>query len=269
MDWSLVLASQSIEHVVDEEDGEFVLRVTPEDAARAATAIQTYEAENATVWRREIKWTGLLFDSRSVIWWFAVAAWFFVTDARSLVKQSGVFVASEFRAGEWWRAVTAVTLHADVPHVTLNCGIGFVFLGLAMGFYGAGRAFLAALLAGAAANATEILLRDDSFRSVGASGMVFGALGLLAAQSLFERHTSAREWLGRGVLAGTLLVVLLGFDMRSDIIAHVLGFGYGVVIGLPLCVLVAARKKRDWTDVLSGAFATALVVAAWGFALRR
>ena len=268
VDWSLVLASQAIEHAIEEQSGAFVLMLAAEDEVKAVAAIRAYEKENATVWRREVKWTGLLFDSRSAIWWIAVALWFLVAEERSALKQSGTFVSEQFRAGEWWRAFTAVTLHADLPHVALNCSTGFVLLGLAMGFYGGGRALLAAFVAGAAANATEIFLRTESFRSLGASGMVFGALGLLAAQSLFERHTSTREWIGRGVLAACLLLVLLGFDVRSDMLAHLLGFAYGLTFGLPLCWTSAALRGHKWVDVCCAVVTSALVVVAWMFAVR-
>jgi rhomboid protease GluP len=268
MEWSLVLASQDIEHAIEEGNGTFALVLGTEDEATAAAAIRAYEQENTTVWRREVKWTGLLFDSRSAMWWVAVALWFLVAEERPALKQAGTFASEQFKAGEWWRAFTAVTLHADLPHLALNCVTGFVLLGLAMGFYGAGRALLAAFVAGAAANATELFLRGEAFRSLGASGMVFGALGLLAAQSLVERHTSAREWIGRGVLAASLLLVLLGLDVRSDILAHVLGFGFGLVIGLPLCWTTGALRSRRWIDRCCVLGTVALVVLAWTLALR-
>lgn len=269
LDWSLVLASQAIEHVIEQENGAFALLLAVEDEGRAAAAIRAYEEENATIWRREVKWTGLLFDSRSTLWWVAVALWFLAMEERSAMKQAGTFVSEQFKSGEWWRAFTAVTLHADLPHVALNCATGFVLLGLAMGLYGAGRALLAAFVAGAAANATALLLRDEAFRSLGASGMVFGALGLLAAQSLFERHTSAREWIGRGVLAASLLLVLLGLDERSDIVAHVLGFGWGLIIGLPLCWMTIALPSRRWIDGACAFTAVTLVAVTWALALHR
>ena len=67
MDWSLVLASQGIECTIEAtEDSAWILVVAGPDADRADASINAYEKENATVWRHEIKWTGLLFDWRSL-----------------------------------------------------------------------------------------------------------------------------------------------------------------------------------------------------------
>ena len=82
MDWSLVLISQGIESIVlpRESDGVWVLEVPESDFQRAAESVTAYERENATVWRRELKWTGLLFDARAVLW-FATLILFFAFEA--------------------------------------------------------------------------------------------------------------------------------------------------------------------------------------------
>src|SRR5690606_31506657 len=40
---------------------------------------------------------------------------------------AGAADAARLRAGEWWRAVTALTLHADFPHVFSNAIALLVF----------------------------------------------------------------------------------------------------------------------------------------------
>src|SRR4051794_8385414 len=78
MDWSLVLISQGIESVVlpHASDGVWVLEVADADLRRAAESIAAYERENTTVWRRELKWTGLLFDARAVLWFAAIVVFY-------------------------------------------------------------------------------------------------------------------------------------------------------------------------------------------------
>src|SRR5204863_1178219 len=123
---------------------------------------------------------------------------------------------------------TAVTLHADVAHLAANVSTGIVFLGLAMGCFGSGTALLAAVLAGAGGNVAGVLLHKGEFRSLGASGMVTGALGLLAVHSLsFARQNKPSLWIGRSVMATFLLLVLIGFNPKSDVVAHVGGFVSG------------------------------------------
>src|SRR5204863_7159993 len=68
LDWSLVLISQGIESTVVQrpEDGAWILQLEPGEVDRAQQSITAYERENTTIWRHELKWTGLLFDARSV-----------------------------------------------------------------------------------------------------------------------------------------------------------------------------------------------------------
>lgn len=268
MDWSLVLASQGIDHTIDSIEDAWVLLVSGVDAARAAAAISAYEQENTTVWRHEVKWTGLLFDWRSVFWWLFVGALFLLCEARPAVRDLGAFDSTRFLAGEWWRAITAVCLHANGPHLALNAATGLVLLGMAMGFYGAGRGLLLSLLCGAGANACEALLSSGRYVGLGASGMVMACLGLLAAQSVFESHTSAREWAGRGVIAALLLFALLGLDMNSDVLAHFLGFVNGIVAGVAVCLIDRRFKSRPIVDAVAAMMAAGLLGASWALALR-
>jgi membrane associated rhomboid family serine protease len=269
MDWSLVLASQGIEHAIEAGEDAWWLIVSEMDAAQAAEAIHAYERENVTVWRREVKWTGLLFDWRAAFWWLFVAAMFWLsTAARPELREAGLFQAEEFLHGHWWRAVTAVTLHADATHLAFNASTGLLLLGLAMGCFGYGRGLLASLVCGVGANIFQAFLESHSLPSLGASGMVMGSLGLVAAQSLFERHTAAREWLWRGVLAGALLFVMLGLDVKSNVLAHLLGFVTGIVLGIVLCFIDRQFQRRAVIELCSGILTAGLVVIAWALAIR-
>src|SRR5436309_6098661 len=102
-----------------------------------------------------------------------------------------------------------------------------------MGRFGTGAGLLGTYLAGAMANAAECLLADESRRSLGASGMVMGSLGLLAAQSFYLWRVSsyARKYLLGAVTAGLMLFILLGLAPGTDIIAHLGGFISGLILG--------------------------------------
>jgi rhomboid protease GluP len=269
-DWSLVLISQGIESViVPREDGAWWLEVAEADAARAQNSIAAYERENKTVWRREVKWTGMLFDARAALWCFALVLFHFLADAaQKNFKSAGMVDRSAVLQGEWWRVFTAITLHGDAAHLAANATIGFVFLGLAMGCYGTGMALLLSLLGGAVGNIASLLLHETPFYSLGASGFVMASLGLLAAHSVsFRRNEKRAVWIGRGVIAGALLVALLGFSPKSDVTAHVGGFVAGIVLG------VAVLPWRAWFAqrvVSSGSSAVCvfIVVVTWMQALR-
>jgi membrane associated rhomboid family serine protease len=271
LDWSLVLISQGIESVVLQrlEDGAWVVEVAASEWRRAAESIAAYERENATVWRHELKWTGLLFDARAVIWFVALALFhFFVVDSRIDFKAAGMVDRTAVLHGEWWRLFTAVTLHADVAHLIANVTTGIVFLGLAMGCFGAGAALLLSFVGGVLGNVATLALHDGPFRSLGASGMVMAALGLLTAHSLmFSRHERRALWIGRGVIASCLLVVLLGLSPKSDVVAHLGGFVAGAALGI-IALRYRSGFGRRWFNVAAVMICAMLVVLTWALALR-
>lgn len=271
LDWSLVLISQGIESTVVQrpEDGAWILQLEPAALGRAEQSIAAYERENATIWRRELKWTGLLFDARAVVWYAALALFFWFGSFSHIdFHTAGRVSKPTMISGEWWRLFTAITLHADIAHLAANFTTGIVFLGLAMGCFGAGNAFLLSLLGGALGNVVTIALRDSNVSSLGASGMVMASLGLLTAHSLVAaRHERPRILVGRGVIAGCLLVVLLGLSPKSDVIAHIGGFIGGIGLGL-----IALRFRRFLSrreiNPISTATCIGLVVVTWWLALR-
>lgn len=271
LDWSLVLISQGIESVPTrrEDDGAWVLEISEMDLPCAQSSIAAYEHENRRPWRREVKWTGLLFDARALLWFVALILFhWFVAGALRDFKTPGEMNCGLVRHGEWWRLFTAVTLHGDVSHLMANATTGLVFLGLAMGCYGAGHALLLSFLGGALGNVATFALHDGAFRNVGASGMVMASLGLLAAHSVSQaRQEKPAVWIGRGVIAGCLLVVFLGFSPKSDVVAHVGGFVAGALLGIVALKFHGSLAKSSLNAV--SAFAcVALVVLMWALALR-
>lgn len=271
LDWSLVLVSQGIENVITrrEEDDAWRLEIAEADFVRATESLALYERENRRPWRREVKWTGLFFDVRGALWFVALILFHFSAEVvRKNFHLPGAVDRGAVLHGEWWRVFTAVTLHADVAHLLANVTIGFVFLGFAMGCYGAGGALLLSLLGGALGNVASLLLHEAPFRSLGASGFVMASLGLLAAHSLaFGRHEKRAVWIGRGVIAGGLLLVLLGLSPTSDVVAHVGGFIAGVVLGVGALPWRAQFQRRVFSSACLSGFVL-LVIGTWLLAWR-
>jgi membrane associated rhomboid family serine protease len=211
----------------------------------------------------------MLFDARAAFWFAALTLFHFfaagsVTDFRS----HGLMDRDAVLHGEWWRLFTATTLHGDAAHLAANAATGFVFLGLAMGGYGVGVALLLSLLGGALANVVTVLLHESPFFNLGASGCVMASLGMLAAQSVALASNEKRSVrVGRGVIAGILLVVFLGFSEKSDVVAHVGGFGAGVVLGIMALRLRGLLLKRG-LQILAAIIFGAMVAATWVLALR-
>jgi membrane associated rhomboid family serine protease len=107
--------------------------------------------------------------------------------------RAGMSHAGLIQEGEWWRAVTALSLHADTVHLAGNLGFGLVFGFLAGQLLGWGRAWFGMVFAGALGNALNAFVQAPSHASVGASTAVFATLGILAAYSWTRRWTRLSE----------------------------------------------------------------------------
>jgi len=273
MDWSLVLVSQGIESVVqhDSESGRWQLVVSPPDVSRAVDAIHLYTLENRRRrWQVAVPGTSLLFDWRCLACLlFFVVVFAFEATGRGNLRDTGKLDPEAVRAGQWWRVFTAVTLHADVSHLVANITTGVLMLGLALGAYGPGVGMLGSYLAGVLAFVGEMWFVPR--QSLGASGMVLGALGLLTAQWIgMVRHgLTPGQFALRGVVSGFLLLVMLGLSPAEhvDVFAHVAGFSAGLVLGAVLALLPPAVLRSAWTDRVALAATAVLVFGPWWMAL--
>jgi membrane associated rhomboid family serine protease len=193
---------------------------------------------------------------------------FFWLDSRMDLRAGGILDSALMAKGQWWRLFTAVWLHADISHLATNATFGFILLGLALGRFGTGTGLLAAYLAGAVGNLCPWLIGLGAHRSLGASGMVMGALGLLAAQSLALGRNAPPAFRVASVLAGTMLFALLGLSPGTDVLAHLGGFAGGLVLGAVL-VRFPASAGGTKVNLLCGLAFTCLVLLPWWLAFRR
>jgi membrane associated rhomboid family serine protease len=272
LDWSLVLTSQGIETAIEGGDsGEgWQLLVVPEEYERAVSAIEQFRTENqGWPWQRHVFRPGILFDWGSLAW-VGLLALFFVLDARVGLRSAGLLDAAAVKQGQWWRLFTAIWLHVDLAHLAGNATFGFVLLGLVMARFGTGVGALAAYLAGAGGNAIAWLLSPGTDASLGASGMVMGALGLLAVQSLslWRKTPHARKYIVGGIFGGLMLFVLLGLSPGTYVQAHLGGFLSGLLLGVVL-TLMPSLAQNAAVNLGCGVIFTLLVVLPWAFALSR
>ena len=181
---------------------------------------------------------------------------------------AGALVAGPTRAGEFWRAVTALTLHLDVGHLLANLGFGVVFGLLAGQLLGTGVAWGTVLVAASAANLLNAFVQPASHSSVGASTAVFATLGLLAAYAWRRRRNEGDRWAYRWapLIAG---VILLGFTgaggERTDVLAHLTGFATGALAGVAHATWRVPRGAI--AQFAAGSMALLAIAGAWALAL--
>ena len=273
---ALVLKALDIPHVVDRYEDAYVLMVEAAFFARAQQEIKSYAEENRD-WRatpveepivRHTAWPGV---AGYVLVLLAVG----FAAAESLGGenwfQSGRFHAGRVASGEWWRAVTALTLHADVGHLISNLGFGALFGYFAGQLLGAGFAWFGILIAAIFANGLNAFVQPDSHTSVGASTAVFAALGLVSAAAWIRRRKFDHRWAYRSapLLGGVLLLAYTGFSgERTDVGAHLAGFFMGLIAGRLYTWIELTVDLKKINQLLYGYVSLGIVALAWLVALQ-
>lgn len=157
-------------------------------------------------------------------------------------------------AGEVYRPLTALFLHADLEHLMGNAIFGLIFGVFVANSFGPFRGWGLILLSGFLGNLLNAWLHfPDSFRSLGASTAVFGALGLLVGSGLDAawRARSYRKGMRAfaPLMAGLMIFTMNGIGQPgTDTLAHMTGMFFGLLLGLPVAGLLvrkAHEKKRE------------------------
>lgn len=178
----------------------------------------------------------------------------------------GQMRAGDVMAGQWWRTVTALTLHVDLAHLLSNVVFGSVFGVMVGRLLGGGVGWLAIVLAGAIGNGFNGFFRDPDHTSIGASTAVFAALGILVSHALLPRSDNQQRPMVRWapLVAGVLLLVMMGTEgERTDVFAHVAGFGAGLIVGLAVCRLPTDWLKNDVLQSIAGITVVAVIILCW------
>ena len=189
--------------------------------------------------------------------------------------QRGIADSFNIESGEWWRCITALTLHADSAHLAGNIGFGVLFALFVSQYIGSAAAWFSILMAGAVGNALNAYFHQNIHQSLGASTAVFAALGMLGIFALNHQSDNShrynkrrfRKWLP--FIATIALLVFTGTaGERTDILAHLFGYFSGclvalgwIIIGMP--TYIAPKIKAAL--VIS---TLTIILFAWNLALR-
>ncbi len=273
-DRALVLAAARIPHQTIHDASSAVLLVPAEYSAQAVEQLQLYEDENPPLRPVEQKRVPNQDPLPGVVGYFLVVCAvaglagysFFGHDWFDAGRVDGALI----RNGEWWRTLTALTLHSGARHLLGNLVFGIFFGVFAGRLLGSGVAWLAIVVAAAMGNATNTLLLESTHRSIGASTAVFAALGLVAGFVWRGQLMAQDRWSYRygPIVGGLALLMFTGTGgPETDIGAHLMGFVCGFATGMLLTVLgpVPTDRRRQ---TVAGGLALALIFSAWFVALR-
>jgi membrane associated rhomboid family serine protease len=277
LEFGLVLEAKGIPYQSIALEREWVLAVTPDLAESARQELAHYAEERLV--KRDRAPSIVPFDGADT----GAIGYVFALLIVAYCAGANLFNADWFAIGaldasrpvhhQWWRALTALSLHAGPEHLFGNLLFGIVAGALCSRLLGSGIAWLSILLAGAGANVVELLVAPIDHRAVGASTAVFAALGLLAGYASRQRLSLRERWLYRWapLIAGASLLTLLGAGEGTehvDVLGHLLGFLVGVAAGWTHAQFHMPRSRSVRLQIGAGALAVVLLAGAWVLALR-
>ncbi|MGI9234425.1 MAG: rhomboid family intramembrane serine protease [Woeseiaceae bacterium] len=273
-DRALVLASARIPHQMIDDGVSAALVVPAEYSGQAVSELRLYDDENPPFRpksTKKISYQDAVPGVAGYVLVISLIAWLsgysaFGHDWFDAGRVDGALI----RDGEWWRPITALTLHSGAKHVTGNLVFGVLFGLFAGRLMGSGVAWLAIVAAAASGNAFNTLLLESAHRSVGASTAVFAALGLVAGFVWRGKFMAQDRWSYRfgPIVGGLALLMYTGTGgPNTDIGAHLLGFVCGFLTGILLILLGPVPTDRR-SQIVAGGLALLIVALSWVVALR-
>jgi len=159
-------------------------------------------------------------------------------DDLDVLYSLGALAPEDVVMGEWWRAISALFLHAGVLHLATNMLGLFVFGSLVEDALGFKKFFLCYIFSGIGSmltvTAVATLTQTVGQLTVGASGAVLGLVGAEAAIQLkgwrLEKAKVARDRL-------RLIMMIILLQIVSDLLTpqvSIVGHASGVVLGFLL-----------------------------------
>lgn len=158
---------------------------------------------------------------------------------------------SLINAGEWWRLITPVFLHIGWIHLLVNMyslfilgpyveklygSARFVFFWIATGVAGVVASYLASSSGMRGGVLARFLFRGGDGPSAGASGALFGLIGVLFVFGIKFRHElpeGFKRAFGTGMIPTILINLFIGYTIPYiDNAAHLGGFVAGALLAL-------------------------------------
>lgn len=273
-DFSLVLSAAHIPYTIDSLDwNSWEILVSPEQVEAATFEIAAYIEEN-----RRPEEIMAIEEFRPT---FRILSLFLVGCLALLYLQTGPwqpespwFVAGAgdseaILGGQYYRLLTALSLHADALHLLGNCLLGGILLHYYFHLLGNGIGLAGLLITATAANLLNVVVHGSGHHFVGFSTAVFAVIGILSSLN-FRRHSSlGKTRLLMPLMAGSAMLAMVGSGgEHTDLGAHF----FGLVIGLAAGYLLSLKPLLDlrhsfWLQLFLATISIAVWIFAWNIAL--
>lgn len=279
LEWITVLSAAGLDYRLTRDADGWRLHVPEAHVVAAESEIRAYERERLPPAPRLVPDPTPNRDRRDLwmaFWCAHVLLLFYLWlgpyDAGIPLLAAASANAERIVAGEWWRAATALTLHAGWPHLLGNMLFLFLIGQTVFRALGRGVGLLLLVVAGFLGNLATAYSAAPPRVGVGASTLCFAALGIMSVLQSAEQYRRYRLW--RAVwkrawipmAAGVALLGMLGTGPQSDLAAHAFGFVAGAALAAPLAVRASAwpSAKGQWALT---ALAILIPAASWLFAI--
>ena len=165
-------------------------------------------------------------------------------------------------AGQWWRLVTAMFLHAGLLHIGFNLWVLFDLGPEVEGLFGISKYIVLYLVTGVCGYLLS-LLWSPMVLSIGASGAIMGLIGILIGATFHHGHLGKeyRSTLWRWVI----YIFIFGLFFNSDNAAHLGGLASGFVLGY--IIPEGVPETRPSENLWNALAVASVVIIAGSFAL--
>lgn len=251
-EYALVVLAMNLDCLITAEEGAFVIHVEEPFTVAVRDEFRLYEEEQRNV--RPVEALPVFGSGIELLFMWVVLLFFCYTMQLERPGFTDTYLNSSVgvvQNGELYRPLTALFLHGSMEHLLGNILYGSIFCLLVANSLGPWMGWSLVFASGTLGNLTNAVLHQNSvFLSLGASTATFGALGILVGVGLYQ------AWLVRSVRSGIRVLVPLAIGVMffsmfgigtpdpeapTDIMAHVLGLLFGVLLGYPFAML---RHKR-------------------------
>jgi rhomboid protease GluP len=183
---------------------------------------------------------------------------FIKSASNEVLRDFGGLVPSLVHSGQWWRLVTFNFLHIGLMHLMFNSSALFSIGPQVEGIFGSQKFVFAYVGTGtASAFASYLFLPNDS---AGASGAIFGLIGLMAVYG-YRLGGSFGRAVMKQMLIWAGIGIMFGFFIGANNVAHIGGLVAGAALGFVLepDAPTAAKSASLWNLAAIGCIALVAV----------
>jgi len=253
--WEFVLSALQIPHQIVFEGRVFYLVVPPDAKTQALQEIDEYMLElqnkSRSLPANSDNEEGATLQPPTLLLMGSLVLIFAITgpwEANSIWFQKGAANSQAILAHyEWFRVVTALTLHANILHLLNNCVLGGILVHFFLLCVGSGIGLFALLLASITGNSVNVLLHGPGHIFVGFSTAIFAVIGMLAILSYKDKVSGIRAYFQLPLMGAFALLAMLGSaGAHTDLGAHFFGLVSGLLIGKLLGLPITRKLRRSF-----------------------